>query len=195
MGGRDVQPTLEQILQSSGAFSSGRFIHQRARVGPRPWSRTASSSASGASSWQPGHPVAARDSPRRMNLAVVPSATSSHRARTPGRPVGAKLGHATSRAQPHSAHFTACRATLFYAPISLDLTRSRQVAPPSRSTPTLNSRSVSSWGTVTVIAALGLDGVRAPLAFPGSTDTAAFQTYVEQVLVPELHGGGVAVFA
>ncbi len=94
-------------------------------------------------SWQPGHPVAARDSPRRMNLAVVPSATSSHRARTPGRPVRAILGHATSRARTHSAHFTACRATLFYAPISLDLTRSRQVAPPSRSKPALNSRSVS----------------------------------------------------
>ena len=45
-----------------------------------------------------------------------------------------------------------------------------------------------------MIAALGLDGVRAPLAFPGSTDTAAFQTYVEQVLVPELHEGDVVVF-
>jgi transposase len=48
--------------------------------------------------------------------------------------------------------------------------------------------------TVTVIAALGLDGVRAPLAFPGATDTAAFQTYVEQALVPELHEGDVVVF-
>jgi transposase len=45
-----------------------------------------------------------------------------------------------------------------------------------------------------VITALGLDGVRAPLAFPGSTDTAAFQTYVEQALVPELHEGDVVVF-
>ena len=45
-----------------------------------------------------------------------------------------------------------------------------------------------------MIAALGLDGVRAPLAFPGSTDTAAFQTYVEQVLVPALHEGDVVVF-
>jgi transposase len=52
----------------------------------------------------------------------------------------------------------------------------------------------ASWETVTVIAALGLDGVRAPLAFPGSTDTAAFQTYVEQALVPELHKGDVVVF-
>src|SRR5512135_282515 len=52
----------------------------------------------------------------------------------------------------------------------------------------------ASWETFTVIAALGLDGVRAPLAFPGATDTAAFQTDVEQVLVPELHAGDVVVF-
>ena len=52
----------------------------------------------------------------------------------------------------------------------------------------------ASCGTVTVIAALGLDGVRAPLAFPGATDTAVFQTYVEQALVPELHAGDVVVF-
>jgi transposase len=47
---------------------------------------------------------------------------------------------------------------------------------------------------VTVIAALGLDGVCAPLAFPGATDAAAFQTYVEQVLVPVLREGDVVVF-
>jgi transposase len=52
----------------------------------------------------------------------------------------------------------------------------------------------ASWRTVTVIAALGLDGVRALLAFPGSTDTAAFRTYVEQALVPELHKGEAVVF-
>jgi len=52
----------------------------------------------------------------------------------------------------------------------------------------------TSWGTVTVIAALGRGGVRAPLAFPGATDTAAFQTYVELVLVPELRAGDVVVF-
>src|SRR4051812_24351354 len=51
----------------------------------------------------------------------------------------------------------------------------------------------ASWESVTVIAALGLDGVRAPLAFPGATDTAAFQSYVEQVLVPELRAGDVVV--
>ena len=51
----------------------------------------------------------------------------------------------------------------------------------------------ASWETVTVIAGLGLEGVRAPLAFPGSTDTAVFQSYVDQVLVPELHAGDVVV--
>ena len=52
----------------------------------------------------------------------------------------------------------------------------------------------ASWETVTVIAGLGLEGVRAPLAFPGSTDTAVFQSYVEQMLVPELHAGDVVVW-
>ena len=36
--------------------------------------------------------------------------------------------------------------------------------------------------------------VRAPLVFPGATDTQAFQTYVDQVLVPELRPGDVVVF-
>jgi len=52
----------------------------------------------------------------------------------------------------------------------------------------------ASWETTSLIAALGLGGVRAPLAFPGSTDTAAFRTYVDQVLVPQLHPGDVVVF-
>ena len=52
----------------------------------------------------------------------------------------------------------------------------------------------ASWETTSLIAALGLEGVRAPLAFPGSTDTAAFQTYVDQVLVPQLRPGDVVVF-
>ncbi len=52
----------------------------------------------------------------------------------------------------------------------------------------------ASWESLTVIAALGLDGVRAPLAFPGSTDGAAFESYVEQSLVPELRAGDVVVW-
>src|SRR4051794_17545578 len=50
------------------------------------------------------------------------------------------------------------------------------------------------WESVTVTAAPGLDGVRAPLVFPGSTDAATFRTYVEEVLVPGLHEGDVVVF-
>jgi transposase len=52
----------------------------------------------------------------------------------------------------------------------------------------------ASWESVTLITALGLDGVRAPLAFPGATNEMAFQTYVEDVLVPALREGDVVVF-
>jgi transposase len=52
----------------------------------------------------------------------------------------------------------------------------------------------ASWESVTVIAAMGLDGVRAPLVFPGSVNAVTFQTYVEQVLVPALRHGDVVVF-
>ena len=45
-----------------------------------------------------------------------------------------------------------------------------------------------------MIAAVGLDGVKAPLVFPGATDTTAFQSYVDQVLTPELNPGDVVVF-
>jgi len=52
----------------------------------------------------------------------------------------------------------------------------------------------ASWESVTVIAAMGMGGVRAPLAFTGSVDAATFQAYVEQVLVPALRPGDVVVF-
>ena len=45
-----------------------------------------------------------------------------------------------------------------------------------------------------MIAALGLEGVRAPVVISGSTDTAVFQAYVDQVLVPELREGDVVIF-
>jgi transposase len=50
------------------------------------------------------------------------------------------------------------------------------------------------WESVTVIAAMGLDGVRAPLIVPGAANAATFESYVEQVLVPALHEGDVVVF-
>ena len=52
----------------------------------------------------------------------------------------------------------------------------------------------ASWESVTVIAAIGLDGIRAPLAFPGATNAAIFQAYVEQALVPALRPGDVVIF-
>jgi transposase len=52
----------------------------------------------------------------------------------------------------------------------------------------------ASWESVTVIAAMGLDGVRAALAFPGGVNAATFQAYVERVLLPALHEGDVVVF-
>jgi transposase len=56
------------------------------------------------------------------------------------------------------------------------------------------SSAPASWESMTLIAALSLDGVRASFAFPGATDTAAFETYVEPVLAPTLHEGDVVVF-
>jgi len=50
------------------------------------------------------------------------------------------------------------------------------------------------WDSFTVVAALGLDGVRDPLVFPTAGDAAAFESYVEQVLAPELRPGDVVVW-
>jgi transposase len=50
------------------------------------------------------------------------------------------------------------------------------------------------WESVTLISGLRLSGVTAPLVFPGATDTATFQSYVEQVLVPQLRPGDVVIW-
>jgi len=50
------------------------------------------------------------------------------------------------------------------------------------------------WESFTVIAALGLDGVSAPLVLPGSIDAAAFDSYVEDVLAPGLRPGDVVLW-
>jgi transposase len=56
------------------------------------------------------------------------------------------------------------------------------------------SSAPASWQSVTFVAAMGLDGVRAPMAYPGGTSAATFEAYVEQILVPELRPGDVVVF-
>ena len=49
------------------------------------------------------------------------------------------------------------------------------------------------WRTVTAIAAVTLGGPVAPFAFEGPADAAAFRTYVEKVLGPQLLPGDVVV--
>lgn len=49
------------------------------------------------------------------------------------------------------------------------------------------------WQTTTMLAAIGLDGVQAPFALEGAIDGEAFLIYVEQVLLPTLHGGEIVV--
>lgn len=49
------------------------------------------------------------------------------------------------------------------------------------------------WNTTTLMAAVGLDGVAAAMAFPGATDAAAFRAFCNQVLAPELRPGDIVV--
>jgi transposase len=50
------------------------------------------------------------------------------------------------------------------------------------------------WKSFTMIAALGLDGACAPLVIPGPLDAAAFETYVSDVLAPQLRPGDVVIW-
>ena len=50
------------------------------------------------------------------------------------------------------------------------------------------------WESITLISGLRLSGVTATLAFPGATNTDVFETYVEEVLVPELKPGDVVIW-
>ena len=50
------------------------------------------------------------------------------------------------------------------------------------------------WESVTLLAGMRLAGVVAPWVLQGATDTAAFQTWVAEVLVPELRPGDVVVW-
>jgi transposase len=50
------------------------------------------------------------------------------------------------------------------------------------------------WEAVTLICGMRLSGVTAPMIIEGATDAAAFESYVEQVLVPQLHTGDVVIW-
>ena len=50
------------------------------------------------------------------------------------------------------------------------------------------------WESITLTCGLRLSGVTAPLAFRGATNTDIFETYVQDVLVPELKPGDVVIW-
>jgi transposase len=50
------------------------------------------------------------------------------------------------------------------------------------------------WDSVTLICGLRLSGVTAPVVVQGATDTAVFESYVEQVLVPQLQVGDTVIW-
>jgi transposase len=50
------------------------------------------------------------------------------------------------------------------------------------------------WESITLTCGMRLSGVVAALAFPGATNTAIFEDYVEEVLVPELRRGDVVIW-
>jgi transposase len=50
------------------------------------------------------------------------------------------------------------------------------------------------WESITLTCAMRLSGAMAGLAFPGATNTGTFETYVEEVLVPELKPGDVVIW-
>jgi transposase len=58
----------------------------------------------------------------------------------------------------------------------------------------VESSAPASWESVTVIAALASDGVRAPLVIEGAVNAPTFLAYVERILVPALHRGDVVIF-
>jgi len=49
------------------------------------------------------------------------------------------------------------------------------------------------WKTTTLVAALRNTGMVAPMVLDGPINAAAFQAYVDQVLVPELRPGDIVI--
>ena len=50
------------------------------------------------------------------------------------------------------------------------------------------------WESITLTSGMRLSGVTATLAFPGATNTAIFEEYVHEMLVPELKPGDVVIW-
>ena len=49
------------------------------------------------------------------------------------------------------------------------------------------------WNTTTFVAGLTIRGMISPFVLSGPINRAAFETYVEKVLVPELHPGDIVI--
>jgi transposase len=49
------------------------------------------------------------------------------------------------------------------------------------------------WQTLTLLSAIRTEGIAGSLAFPGGTDTEAFTTYLDKVLLPSLRPGDVVI--
>ena len=76
--------------------------------------------------------------------------------------------------------------------VNLSLVRSHGRAP--RGLPVVDAVSAASWQSFTLIAGLRTNGVVAPWVFSGALNAQALQTWVEEVLLPELHEGDIVVW-
>jgi transposase len=50
------------------------------------------------------------------------------------------------------------------------------------------------WESATLVVGMRLEGVVGPMAFAGAMDTPSFESYVEQILAPELHPSDVVIW-
>src|SRR4051812_23874475 len=71
------------------------------------------------------------------------------------------------------------------------MTRTHGRAPAGRR---VDTNTPGRWESITLTCGLRLSGVTATLAFPGATNASVFETYVEEVLAPELKPGDVVVW-
>jgi transposase len=60
--------------------------------------------------------------------------------------------------------------------------------------PRVSTDAPARWESIPLTCGMRLAGVTATWAFPGATNTSTFETYVEEVLVPELRPGDVVVW-
>ena len=58
----------------------------------------------------------------------------------------------------------------------------------------VNTNTPGHWESITLISGMRPSGVTATLAFPGATNTDVFETYVAEVLAPELKPGDVVIW-